>query len=136
MNAYSSDFFSADGNPAGSAVSSGCIAPACDMTGAIDQQWDALHDAAAAVAVLARLPPQAQSIQQRSFPMLIQDVSGWRLDLVRNGMNDIAAIMQPGLAALLVVNARGQEPAAAALALWREFEHARDGLLELAPELG
>jgi hypothetical protein len=136
MNAYSSDFFSADGSPAGPAVSSGCTAPDRDVTSAIDEQWDALHDAAAAVAVLAGLPPQAQSIQQRSFPTLIQDVSGWRLDLARNGLNDIAAIMQPGLAALLAVNARGQEPAPAALALWQEFEHARDGLLELAPYEG
>jgi hypothetical protein len=134
MNAYSSDFFSADGSPAGSTVSSGCIAPACDVTGDIGLQWDALHDAAAAVAVLAGLPPQAQSIQQHSFPALIQDASGWRLDWARNGMNDIAAIMQPGLAALLAVNAQGQEPAPAALALWQEFEHARDGLLELAPD--
>jgi hypothetical protein len=41
--------------------------------------------------------------------------------------------MEPGLAALLAVHARGVNPAAAALALWQEFHAARAALLALTP---
>jgi hypothetical protein len=44
--------------------------------------------------------------------------------------------MEPGLAALLAVSARGGNPAAAALALWQEFDAARAALLLLAPPPG
>lgn len=134
MNAYSSDFHNADGSLTGRALSGASTAATRDLADAMSDQWAALHDAAAVVAGLAGLPPQAQSDRQRNFPALIQSVAGWKLNLARNGVADIAAIMQPGLTALLAVHAREQDAAPAALALWQEFEHARDGLLALAPD--
>ena len=48
----------------------------------------------------------------------------------------MTAMLQPGIAALLGVNARGADPRAAALALWREFIAARAALLALLPPTG
>lgn len=58
---------------------------------------------------------------------------GWRRQSAEQGIDDLAAIMEPGLAALLAVNARGVNPAVAAMALWQEFHAARATLLALAP---
>ncbi|MGN6497621.1 MAG: hypothetical protein ACTHKM_10240 [Tsuneonella sp.] len=99
-------------------------------------QWTALHDAAAAVAALAGLAEERPSAQTRNFPALIRDAGGWRCRLAERGVADLAAIMQPGLKALLAVHARGQDATAAALTLWREFHVARAALLALVPESG
>jgi len=99
-------------------------------------QWAALQDAAGAVAQLAGLAAEKPSSQVRNFPALIKDAGGWRLELATNGVADLAAMMAPGVKALLAVSARGQDPTAAALTLWREYHHARAALLALVPEQG
>lgn len=104
--------------------------------GAMSAQWAALQDAAAAVAALAGLAAEKPSAQVRNFPALIQDAGGWRADLAAEGVADLAAMMRPGVKALLAVSARGQDPTAAALTLWREYHHARAALLALVPEQG
>ncbi|MGX7927641.1 hypothetical protein ACWPMX_13815 [Tsuneonella sp. HG094] len=103
---------------------------------AMSVQWAALQDAAGAVAMLAGLAAEKPSVRIRDFPALIKDAGGWRLDLATTGVADLAAMMTPGLKALLAVSARGQDPTAAALTLWREYHHARAALLELVPEQG
>lgn len=103
---------------------------------AISAQWAVLQDAAAAVAALAGLAAEKPSAQVRNFPALIKDAGGWRVDLAAEGVADLAAIMRPGVKALLAVSARGQDPTAAALTLWREYHHARAALLALVPEQG
>lgn len=103
---------------------------------AMSVQWAALQDAAAAVAALAGLAPEKPSAQVRNFPALIKDAGGWRLELAANGVADLTAMMRPGVKALLAVSARGQDPTAAALSLWREYHHARAALLNLVPEQG
>ena len=45
-------------------------------------------------------------------------------------------MMEPGIAALLGINARGADPRPAALALWREFTAARGAVLSLLPPSG
>jgi hypothetical protein len=99
-------------------------------------KWAALHDAAAAVAALAGLEPERNSPAIRNFPAVIKDAAGWRKELAEKGIDDLAAIMEPGIAALLSVNARGADATAPALALWREFHAARAALLALAPATG
>ena len=101
---------------------------------AIARQWAALQDAGCAVAELAGLAPEKPSTRVRDFPALIGDAAGWRLKLASDGVADMAAMMTPGVKALLAVAARGQDPTAAALALWREYHHARTALLALVPE--
>ena len=100
---------------------------------ALSMRWAALHDAADAVAALAGIAPERPTSAVRNFPALVRDLDGSKLELVRSGIDDLAAIMQPGLAALLAVNARGQSAAVAAHTLWHEFLAARDALVRLAP---
>ena len=123
MNAPPTDFA-----VAGQAESSPGLSPST-----MSVQWDALHDAAAAVAALAGLAEEKPEAQVRDFPDRIKNAGGWRFELARNGIEDMSAMMRPGVKALLAVSARGQDPTAAALSLWREYHHARDALLGLVP---
>lgn len=89
-------------------------------------KWAALHAAADVVASLAGIAAgRPQDI------VAAERLGGWRLNLVRQGIDDIAAMMEPGLAALLTVHGQGGDPRPAAAALWREFDRARQPLLAL-----
>lgn len=99
-------------------------------------QWTALQDAAGAVAALAGLAPEKTTPQIRNFPALIKDVGGWRFELASEQIEDLTAMMRPGVTALLAVNARGQDATSAAVTLWREFHNARSAVLALVPSGG
>lgn len=103
---------------------------------AMSMKWSALHDAASAAAILAGVAPEPMTAGQRNFPAVMRDAGGWRRELAEQGIEDLSAVMEPGLSALLAVHARGVDPTAAATALWREFVTARDALLALAPPAG
>ena len=100
---------------------------------AMSMKWSALHDAANVVATLAGITPEAMRPEVRNFPAVMRDTGGWRRDMADQRIDDLAAIMEPGLAALLAVHARGADASAAALALWQEFHRARSALLGLTP---
>ena len=100
---------------------------------AMSMKWAALHEASGIVATLAGLAAEPLKPVQRNFPAIMRDAAPWRLELAEQGVDDLAAIMESGLAALLALNARGGNPAAAALALWHEFHAARGALLALIP---
>ena len=100
---------------------------------AMSMKWSALHDAANVVAMLAGIAAEPMRPEIRNFPALMRDVGGWRRELAEQGIDDLSAIMEPGLAALLAVTARGVNPAPAALALWQEFHAARSALLAFSP---
>jgi hypothetical protein len=125
MNAIPPSFV--PGEPAGSC---GAVE---DLSNA---KWAALHGAANVIAALAGLEPEPITSQVRDFPALIAAAEPWRRELAARGIDEMAAVMEPGLAALLGVNARGADPRAAALALWQEFEQARAFLLTLLPAGG
>jgi hypothetical protein len=94
-------------------------------------QWQALHVQAAELAALARIAPEAAPTP---LAPLIENARDWQRNLAAQGLADIAAMLTPGLAALATLTARGQDTAAPALALWREFHAARSGVLAaLAP---
>jgi hypothetical protein len=99
-------------------------------------KWAALQDAANVVAALAALEPERTTPEIRNFPALIREAAPWRRELADRGIEDMTAMMEPGIAALLGVNARGADPAPAALALWREFIEARAAVLTLLPPSG
>ena len=103
---------------------------------ATSMRWAALADAANVVATLAGLEPERATAEVRNFPALIRDAEAWRRERAENGVADLAAIMEPGIAALLAVNARGADPRPAAMALWREFVAARAAILSLLPPSG
>lgn len=93
--------------------------------------WAALHEAADTIVRLAGREPAPMPADVRNFPAAIREAGGWRLNLAEQGVADLAALMAPGLAALLQVSARRAEARAAADALWQEFVLARDGLVQL-----
>jgi len=100
---------------------------------ATSMRWAALTDAANVVATLAGLEPERTTPEVRNFPALIRNAEPWRRERAENGIADVAAVMEPGIAALLAVNARGADPKPAAMALWREFVDARTAILSMLP---
>ncbi|WAT17118.1 hypothetical protein OZN62_09235 [Aurantiacibacter sp. MUD11] len=102
----------------------------------MSMRWAALAEAGQVVAMLAGLEPEQPSKEFRNFPALMRDAEKWRRDLVDTGCAELAAVMEPGIAALLAVNARGADCKPAALALWREYTAARQAMLELLPPSG
>lgn len=99
-------------------------------------KWAAIHDAASKVSGLAGLKQEFRTPEVRNFPAIMRDTSGWRQSVAEQGVDDLAAIMQPGLAALLALQTTGVPTTAAATALWQEFFSARAVLLALVPPLG
>ena len=107
-------------------------AAACAMS----MKWAAVHEAAAAVGELAGEPPEFRKPEVRNFPAIMRDTGGWRFVVAQEGVDDLAAIMEPGLTALLALHGRGVPTLAPAQALWHEFQSARAALLALIPPLG
>jgi hypothetical protein len=107
-------------------------APGVSETGGIGH-WTALEQAARVVATLAGVEPEAAAPAEDDLPARIWQADSWRRTRAEAGVADLAAIMEPGLAALLEVNARGADPRPAAAALWREFAAARAAILALLP---
>ena len=106
------------------------------VSSATSMKWAALADAANVVAILAGIEPERPSPEQRNFPALIREAEAWRKVRAEHGIDDLAAVMEPGIAALLAVNARGADPRPAALSLLHEFNAARAALLGLLPPTG
>jgi hypothetical protein len=111
-------------------------APAGAQTSVLARQWSALHRAAVAVSGLAgfAVPPLSQA--QRDFPSTIALIGGWRLSLAEQGVADLAAVMEPGLTALISVHARGADPQPPARALLQEFNTACDAIMALTSKDG
>ena len=100
--------------------------------GSLAAQWRALHEQAARVARIAQLSPEPFAGALLGFPAAIGGAHKWQRELARQGLEDIDAMMRPGLAALETMRRRGQAAHAPALALWREFYTARGAVMELA----
>ena len=96
-------------------------------------KWAALQDARGVVAMLAGLEPERPSSEAQNFPALMREAPEWRRDLAARGIEDMAAVLEPGIAALLGVTARGADPRTAALALWHELTAARAAVLAQLP---
>lgn len=97
-------------------------------------KWSALHDAAGIVATLAGMAPEPMRAELRNFPAVVRDAGGWQRDMAEQGVEDLTAIMETGIAALLAVHARGIDSRAAAMSLWQEFLSSRRALLSLVPQ--
>lgn len=100
----------------------------------LGRRWSALQDAASAVGLMAGLAPEKPDSRVRNLPTLVRNAEPWRRELAMNRVADISAMLEPGLAALLAVYARGQDATAPALTLWREYHAARTALLALLPD--
>jgi hypothetical protein len=112
------------------------LAPAPSPHAQVARQWSALHRAAAAVASLGGIEMAAPTMEIDHFPERLEKLPDWRAGLARQGVADLAAVMEPGLTALISVHRRGADPAPAAQALMHEFTQARDALLEVTRDRG
>jgi hypothetical protein len=100
--------------------------------GYFSAKWRDLHDQAARLAVLADLSPEPFAGEVAAFPGRMEPASQWLRDLAWQGVEDMDAMMRPGLAALATLKERGAPTNAPALALWCEFYNARGAILALA----
>ncbi|MEZ5680948.1 MAG: hypothetical protein R3E14_06585 [Erythrobacter sp.] len=94
-------------------------------------QWEAVHEAAAAVGHLAQLGREEPDDEVLALPLRAAEAGGYAFETAARGIDDLAAVMQPGLRALLTLSAQGRDTTAAALTLWREFHHARAAILDV-----
>lgn len=102
----------------------------------LSARWDALHEAADAVAQLAQLGHEYPVGAIASLPARAARAGGWRCDAVANGIDDLALVMQTGLRALIAAADHDRDTTAAALTLWREFHAARQAICAFVePEL-
>lgn len=109
---------------------------AIPLSGQLSERWNALHDAADAVAQLAQLAHERPVGAIASLPDRAAIAGGWRCDAVVNGIDDLALVMQTGLRALITASDQGCDTTAAALTLWREFHAARQAICAFVePEL-
>ena len=102
--------------------------------GSLARRWEDVHRQATLLARLAQLSPEPFTGEVATFPERMGEASGWQRELAWQGIEDIDAMLRPGLAALATITDRGSAANAPALALWREFHAARAALLTLADE--
>ena len=95
------------------------------------EKWQGLHAQAEELAGLAAISAEAFGAALQAFPDRIARANEWQRELAWQGIEDIDALMQPGLVALQTITARGQDASAPALALWREFYAARNAVLAI-----
>ncbi|BDW81032.1 hypothetical protein MACH24_04700 [Erythrobacter sp. Dej080120_24] len=100
-----------------------------DPVSTMSRRWDALHETANRLAQMAHLSPDRHLPATDAFSEMLDHATGWQRELAAQGIDDIDAMMQPGMAALTTLVQRGQDATAPALALWCEFHHARDAVL-------
>ena len=102
-----------------------------EPVGSLAQRWEDLHTSAAQLAKVAAISPENFDGELAAFPAMLGEASEWQRELAWQGIEDIDAMMSPGLTALQTLTARGQDASAPALTLWREFHHARQSVLGL-----
>lgn len=112
-------------------LQAGMPAGALDFADVTALKWTALHDAAAVVAALAGIPQQPLADELHDFAGAVAVAPHYRRELAEQGVEDLTAIMQPGIAALIAVRSRGGDATAPAGALWYEFTASRDALLAM-----
>lgn len=94
-------------------------------------RWEEVHAMARDIARLGQLAAEKPRAEIADFPHNALAAPDWRCALADSALGDLSAILQPGLAALRAIEAEGRDPTAAAVTLWREFHHARQGILGL-----
>ena len=102
---------------------------------ALIERWRKLHANGEQIAQLADLAPEPLETEVNRFELALLEQSAGpslhTLDAALRGLDDIETLLKMGLVALRSVEARGQDTGAPALALWREFYHARETILAI-----
>ncbi|MEP3052013.1 MAG: hypothetical protein ABJP48_04640 [Erythrobacter sp.] len=95
------------------------------------RKWASLHEQSAQLTEMAGLATERFTEELAQFPDRVSQTGEWTQDLAQRGLDDMDAMMQPGITALHTISARGQDVTAPALALWCEFHRARAAILQL-----
>ena len=95
----------------------------------LSQRWESVHSKAQRVAAMADLAAEPVGDVFATFASRLTHAVPVQQALAERAVDDIDAMLDMGLKALDVVEARGQDASAPALALWREFYHAREAVL-------
>ena len=95
------------------------------------ERWRSLHESAQIIASMAALANEPFEGELAGFPDRLAQVEDTRREHAETTLEDLDAILQPGLTALLAIQARGQDTTAPALALWREYHASRSALMSL-----
>lgn len=107
--------------------------PALGSNSLMAMRWATVHEAVEAVSFFAGITPTEDGPEIWNFPEAMRQCGGWRRELAEQGVEDLIAMLEPGVTALLAVHDGGADARPAAMALWQEFQTARDALLALAP---
>ncbi|MFN3990164.1 MAG: hypothetical protein ACK4IS_07885 [Erythrobacter sp.] len=91
-------------------------------------RWQAIGSDAARLAGLAAVGRRPVIEDVSEFASALERASDWQRELAWQGVEDISAMLQAGMAALDVLAGRGIDPQVPALALWREVDAAQAGL--------
>ncbi|MEL7197900.1 MAG: hypothetical protein AAGL10_06250 [Pseudomonadota bacterium] len=109
---------------------------ASQPNGSLAERWEDMHAQAAQLASLAHLAPEQNDGDLAKVPAMLGEADEWQRELAWQALEDIDAMMQPGMVALRTILARGQDANAPALALWREFHAARASVVDLVRQSG
>lgn len=94
-------------------------------------QWEAINLAASEIAAFAQLGKEKSQPQWGDFVGRIATLKPAERTLVQNVLIDMDAMLEPGLKALRALSEQGNDVTFPALALWREFYHTRQALVDL-----
>lgn len=94
-------------------------------------RWEGIHTGAAVLARIARISDAARPAGVPGFVAELENAAEWQRELAWQGVQDIEAIMQSGMLALDVLEARGKDASVPALALWREVDAAQRSVLAM-----
>lgn len=94
-------------------------------------RWQSFHATADRLAGLAGLGAEQQPASQPAFVCALEQAAEWQRELAWQGVEDIEAIVDCGMEALAVLEARGQDVSTPALALWREVHAARGSVMAM-----
>lgn len=106
-----------------------------ESPGGLAAGWALLLEAGDAVAELAQLGPEHCLVSPRDFAMRAAAAGPSRLALAERMIDDCAAALHTGITALIGASESGRDTTAAAFALWREYDRAREALLALSTPL-
>ncbi len=92
-------------------------------------RWDSIQHTSAILATLAGLGEDKLTNDPVRLPELLVNAADWQRELAWQAVEDIAVMLDAGMAALDVLAARGKDGRIPAMALWREVDAAQRSVL-------
>jgi len=105
---------------------------AADPVASMSSRWRDMHQQANDLAELAGLAHEPFGGAIARFDKGVTGLPQRESELVWQAIEDVDAMLEPGMRALVKISQRGQDVTAPALALWREYYNARAAILRLA----